>query len=207
MTGPYSTAMFRFGPPGRRMNWPTTIDAIHAKIDWTSLGKAGLLSLQDILPLALISEVTGHRYEGLKVLSNLLKSKPAAITANLTQDSNLDEILLLQLLRLADTKTINWAKWVQNTIGAVSESPTQGLRTLLYDLTHEVFYATQFGRNCITQILVKDQAESLQALLLQHATIQIAQGQRDLGAELLLSYWCTGGGLVPAGHRAGTWSR
>ena len=174
------------------------LDAIHAKIDWTSLGEAGLLSptlLQDVLPLALISEVTGHPYEGLEVLSSLLKSKPAAITAILTQDSNLDEILLLQLLRLADTKTINWAKWVQNTIGAVSEAPTQGLRTLLYDLTHEVFYATQFGRNCITQILVKDQAESLQALLLQHATIQIAQGQRDLGAELLLGYWCTGGAL------------
>ena len=175
------------------------LDAISSKIAWNTLDLQAYLTPNltlGCLTLSLMQEVTGHSYEGLRHLTQLLKADPK-ILAELKTSDHLEIPLLLQTLGLIEAKSLDWGERVLATTKALSSLPTEAVtQRLLYQLTHEVLYATQFGRLKPTTLFSEPVLSDLTQTLSSQAINQIARGNRDLGAELLASYWCAGGALT-----------
>ena len=173
------------------------LEAIHAKIGWGDLDDNTLLSprmFKALLPIALIREITGHGFEALEIVANRLLSNPEIIQSIIQTEDRQDSLLLLQLLALGDDTQIDWSERLDRTLLAASKK-SKGIAhdTLMYELTHEVFFATLFGRNLVSKLMSKPQVDALQNLLYDEAINHMADGKRDIGAELLAAYWSAGG--------------
>lgn len=140
-----------------------------------------------LLPILLMSETT-QELEGCLTEIKSLMGKPGL---NPSEVPGNDALFAADLLGLVPSASAVWGERIRALLDGANEKPwTSGS---LYNLAHQILYATRFGRRDLTELLFVDAVILLRKILAEQATLYLRAGNGDLASELIAAYVGAGG--------------